>query len=338
MTTNKKIALITALIIIILVVLGITKGPSKSGEAPEEPVKIGVITPLTGFLADFGEEIKNGVLAAPAISGVEFVFQDDACDPKMTVSAYKKLVEFDKIQFLIGPACGSPQEAVIPLLKEGDVLTVVPAAASRTLFDQSDKKFFNIQYALEDESKFIAEKLTELGYEKVALVSFKNAFSETHTQSFRDNFKGTIAVDAVLQDEKIDPSSEILKIKAAEVDAVYSPDISFFFAGGLSKLRDLQVTAPVFATYVAEVPAARTLVPDVYYSFPGDLSGTEGALFNLSREAAELLGETVSDCKGEYDCVHRKLISSNLFDSTGTSKRSLVLKKIKDGATVIVSE
>jgi branched-chain amino acid transport system substrate-binding protein len=299
---------------------------------PSEPqvLKIGVIAPLTGPAADYGEEIKNGVLSS-SYAGVEFIFEDDKCDPKEAVSAFKKLVEFEKVQYVIGPACGSPQEAIVPLLKNKSVVAIVPSAASSALYEMSGGNFYNMQYSLEDESKYVAEKMFEKGYTQVALVSYQNAFSKTHADSFRKHFKGTILVDSVFVDPSTDVSTEVAKIKASKSQAIYSPDISFFFAGGMTKLKQFKVSVPVFSTYVTELPVARTLVPEVFYSFPADVTDEQGAVFSLSKQSAVILSAAVLKCSGKTSCVKDELDSSGKFGIDGVFKRDLVLKQIKGG-------
>ena len=206
----------------------------------------------------------------------------------------------------------------------------MPAAASAKLYADSGNNFYNIQYSLETESKFIAEEILKRGFEKVALVSYANAFSKTHADSFRQHFKGEIAFDEVINGETSDVTTVVTKLKAAGVEAIYSPDISFFFASGVTKLNQQKVLVPIFTTYVAELPAVRPLVPNVFYSFPSDLGGTEGAVFNLSKQAALSLSEAVTDCAGKYDCVKQALDSSAKFDANGIYQRPIILKQIMD--------
>ena len=178
----KKIIWIVVIVLIVLAVVALNKETINSG-----PIKIGVLAPLSGPVADYGEEIRNGVLAGKGDSQVEFIFEDEQCDAKAAVSAFQKLTTFDKVSLIIGPGCGSPQEALAPLLKDKRVVMLVPSAASRTLYDASGGQFFNIQYSLEDESKFVAEEMLKRGFKKVALVTYGNAFSATHAKSFKEN-------------------------------------------------------------------------------------------------------------------------------------------------------
>ena len=320
---SKQARTIIGIIVIALIVILILPNSKKAGL-----LKIGVIAPLSGVVADYGEEIRKGILDIGTSTKVSFVFEDEKCDPKETVAAFKKLTKFEKVNFILGPACGSPQEAIIPLIKEQGAIVLVPSAASRSLYEQSGKNFFNVQYSLEDESKFIGERLNELGYKKVALVHYKNAFSETHAKSFKSAYKGEIT-DIVLTDETSDVAPELVKIKSAKVDAVYSPDISFFFANGLLKLRQYGVSVPVYSTYVTELPAVKSFVPGVYYSYPSDLTGSKGAVFELSKQAGQILSQYVEECSNSVSCVKEKLINSGKFDEFGVFKRPLILKQIK---------
>jgi len=330
---NKTAITILGIIIVILALWKMVYISQK--DENDGLLKIGVIAPLSGPIADYGEEIRKGVTAGMGSSTVQIIFEDDKCDPKEAVSAFKKLTEFQGVNFIIGPACGSSQEAIVSLLKNKQILTIVPAAASTNLFSQSGNNFFNIQYSLEDESKFVAEQMTARGHKKIALLSYANAFSQTHANSFRKNFSGTIALDEVIIDENADLSPTIIKIKAAQVDAIYSPDVSFFFGSGLVKLNQQRVIVPVYSTYVVELPAARDLVSGVVYSFPGDLTSGEGAVYGLSRQAAEILKDSIVDCHGNYSCVSNNLQSNGSFN-LGVYQRPIILKQIKEKVPVVL--
>ncbi len=297
-------------------------------------VRIGVIAPLSGIAADYGAEMKEGVEASFGGTDAEFIYEDDKCDPKEAVTVYKKLVDFDKVNLIIGPACGSPQEAVAPLMKGAEILAVVPSAASQKLYAESGENMYDMQYALESEAAFLARQMHDtLKYEKVAVISYQNAFSKTLADSFKEAYgEDHIAKEVIFTGTEKDISSGLLKLKGAEYDAIFSTDISFFFAQGLKKLKDLGITQPVFSSYAVELPALRPLVEGVAYSFPGDMAKIgKGAIYELSKQSAELLIAKAGACKGDYACTKEGIDGSGMFDGNGTSVRDLVLKRIKNG-------
>lgn len=325
---------LVAIVVIVILIIGGWAIYQNQNKVPDtgEPIKIGVIGPFTGPVADYGEEIKKGVDAAK-VDGVNFIFEDDKCEPAPAVSSFKKLTEFDGVKFIIGPGCGSPQEAIAPLLKDdGKAVVVVPSAASRGLYDLSGGNLFNVQYALEDESAYLAKEMAAEGYKNVAIVGYQNAFSKTHVESFKKNFTGTIVKELWFTDITTDVQSEVLKLKTVKPDAIFVSDISFFFSNGLDRLKQYGITAPVYSHYVVELPAVRKLVEGVTYSYPAGLEDSgEGAMFLLSKESATILGQAAVACNGEVACVLKKLEASGNFDKTGVSQRGFSLKQIKDG-------
>ncbi len=314
--------------ITIVICLFLMAGFSKPKEITAS--KVGVLAPLTGIVAQYGEEMQKGIIASNPIHA-EFIFEDDKCQAKDALTAFKKLTDLDGVKMIVGPLCGAPQEAIAPLLKDKDVLVLSPSAASRDLFNQSGGNFYNLQYALEDESKFMAEKLFEKDLKNVVLISYQNAFSKVHSDSFKKHFKGNIVKDIVFAQSESDVSTEIAKLREKKIDAIFVVDMSFFFAQGYEKLEQYGINSPVYSTYVVELPAVRPLVEGVIYSFPGDISDGQGAVLNLSKEAAELADQLIADCGNDTACLKEKLMESGKFDSTGISTRSIILKQIKNG-------
>ena len=95
------------------------------------------------------------------------------------------------------------------------------------------------------------------------------------------------------------------------------------------KIRQYGIVVPVYGTYVVELPAARPLVQDIYYSFPGDLTGQSGAVYELSKQAALIAIEAVTSCNDSALCIKSKIGSSGKFDEFGVYKRPIILKQIK---------
>lgn len=99
---------------VLVIILGVLfKGDTQTGT-----IKIGMIIPLSGPAADFGEQMKTGAemaqkdLLAKGIS-VNLVFEDSKADPALGVTAYKRLVEVEKIDYLVS----SFTRVTIPLIE-----------------------------------------------------------------------------------------------------------------------------------------------------------------------------------------------------------------------------
>src|SRR5574344_629829 len=102
-------------------------------------VKIGGIFPLSGSVAVYGVECKNGVdlaieeiNAAGGINGkkVVLVSEDDEGNPDKTVVAFKKLTTRDGVGMVIGSLTSGCTNAITALSQAKKVLQLAPAATT----------------------------------------------------------------------------------------------------------------------------------------------------------------------------------------------------------------
>lgn len=301
-----------------------------------DEVKIGVIVPLTGSFARYGEKIQK-VISAFDDEKVQFVFEDEGCDPKVAVTAYKKLVELDGIKLFLGPWCGSPQSAIAPLLKSSGHLAVVGASTPEAVFDASGGRIFSTQASIEEESKFLAEKLNDLGVSSVATVFRENAFSRAHEAAFIKNYKGTIVQTfAYSSDDPSELKSIALRIKQLQPAALYIPDASPLLGGLAKDLRLIGVKKKIYSIYSVQSDDVMMALGQgsdkLIYSYP-DI-GQEEALHYFPAVAAKLLVRAAVGCNGEVQCVRKELLAQNNFNQNGILSGSLGLRMIRDGKFV----
>src|SRR5262245_61022366 len=116
-----------------------------------EPIRLGVIQPLTGPVAYDGtiyvntlkmivEEMnsKGGVLARP----IELVVEDGACNPAQSVNAAEKLVVREKVVTLIGAFCSTSSAAVMEVAKKYKVPHITGISTAAHLTEQGNPYFF----------------------------------------------------------------------------------------------------------------------------------------------------------------------------------------------------
>ena len=108
----KKIRIL-ALILVAVMALALIPGCADDSDK----IKVGVIAPLTGDVAVYGNAVKNAVdlyveqlNAAGGVNGrqIKLIVYDDKGDPTESLNAYNKLVSSDKIVALIGPVTSGP--------------------------------------------------------------------------------------------------------------------------------------------------------------------------------------------------------------------------------------
>lgn len=109
----------------------------------EDVVTIGVITPLSGFTAETGENVKKGLelgreYVARAGVNIKFVYEDGQCSGNEAVKAFNKLRLHD-IKIITGFVCSSEVLPIAPLLEDEFLIPVT--SSSPLISDASDQIF-----------------------------------------------------------------------------------------------------------------------------------------------------------------------------------------------------
>jgi ABC-type branched-subunit amino acid transport system substrate-binding protein len=94
--------------------------------ADKDPIKIGIVLPLSGGLELFGQQgiqgAKMAVAEINAAGGVldgrkfELIIEDNKTDPKTAVEKTKKLILRDKVHAILGPITSANRDAMTPHL------------------------------------------------------------------------------------------------------------------------------------------------------------------------------------------------------------------------------
>ncbi|EKD24458.1 MAG: hypothetical protein ACD_81C00011G0003 [uncultured bacterium] len=178
MTKNIKIVL-AAIIVIIVVAGGYTM--SKKDASVEQGgavLKIGVVLPLSGPFAEYGDAVKNGIVLAQKEAtknnNVEFIFEDGQYDSKISLSAYTKLATIDKVQAVYVFGDG-PNQAVAPIVKDFKD-TVLLAESSLGSLTAQDSNILRTSERPEELAKKAWEQLRKLKLKKIAIVKTQNQY------------------------------------------------------------------------------------------------------------------------------------------------------------------
>jgi len=211
--------------VIVLIIIGVWYyQTNKPAPAAGEPVKVGVIIPLTGDLASLGENSKNGVMLAlqdlekTNSKNIEVFYEDDRFDPKTTVTAFNKLVEVDKVKAVICLA-SSPCAAVAPIAEERKVPLIAVASAPVQLGKQYVVK---LEISPVSEGEKIYSLIKEKKYEKPASIvatydGIQTAYNKL--KSFSDFSSMEVAKETITPDSN-DFRTPLTKILTKKPDVI----------------------------------------------------------------------------------------------------------------------
>ena len=100
-------------------------------------VKIGVVMPLTGAIAGYGQMAKKGIDLAnkmkPTLKNgekVKLVYIDNAGDKAQTANAVNRAIDKEKVVAIIGALTSSNSLVVAPIVKRNHIPTVAPVATA----------------------------------------------------------------------------------------------------------------------------------------------------------------------------------------------------------------
>jgi branched-chain amino acid transport system substrate-binding protein len=307
----------------------------------QERIKVGAMLPLTGELASFGEIILESIKRVD-LKGIELVIENDECLPAKTVAAYKKLKDIDKVSYFLGPICGSPQQALAPLIKAEPTVAMLLGSGADNLYENSGGKIFSPQYSNEDEAKFNASVLHKLGAKRVALVFYDDSFCRNHEKAFRAFFPGHVVESFTYS--TFDPSAlkpMVAKIKSLKVDGLYVPDVSPFLLGLRRELLKLGMSdIPVVSISSAQsndlLKAEGQAANGIRYSYP--VVGEGDAFGHFATEGTKLLYDAIGACGKDTECVRNDLKQRSKFNERGILSGEIETRVIRDGKFVSESQ
>ena len=224
----------------------------------EDVIKVGSIGPLSGPVAVYGVECKNGIElaveeinAAGGVNGkmLKIVAEDDEGNPEKSVSAYKKLTTKDGIKLVIGSLTSGCTQAITQLAQAQKVLQIAPAATAPAITDAGNFIFrtcFIDPFQGTVGGKFSYETL---GSRKAAvLYDIGNDYSVGLTENFVATFEALggkiVAKESYATGDK-DFNAQLTKIKNANPDVVYLPDYYGTVALIAKQLRAQGINTPI---------------------------------------------------------------------------------------------
>jgi branched-chain amino acid transport system substrate-binding protein len=196
-------------------------------------IVIGLIAPLTGPVAAYGDQVKNGAEAAVdqinkngGILGEKVVLKltDDAGEPKQGVSAANQIVG-EGIHFVVGPVTSGVAIPASDVLAENGILMVTPTA---TAPDLTARGLTNVLRTCgrDDQQAEVAATyvLANMKDKKVAIVHDKGAYGKGLADAFKAALnKGgvnEVLYDSITPGDK-DFSALVTRLKSEGVEVIY---------------------------------------------------------------------------------------------------------------------
>ena len=199
------------------------------------PIRIGLLTPLTGVVASGGKEIAEGfnlywdqVGRKIGNRDVEIIVEDDGSNPDIALQKARKLTEQTKVDFLIGDLLANTGLAVAEYAKTTGIPYFIPVIAADDLTQR--KRIPNVirvaGYTASQMPRPLADyAYKKLGLRKIVTISQDYTFGHEQCGGFAQVFTelgGSIVAQHWNPLNTQDFSPYIAQIQAAAPDAVFA--------------------------------------------------------------------------------------------------------------------
>jgi branched-chain amino acid transport system substrate-binding protein len=193
-----------------------------------DTIHIGVTISTTGPAASLGIPQRNSIALMPsAVAGqtIQYDVLDDGADSTKAVANFRKLVDEDNIDAMIGSSTTPASLAMIPVAAETKVPLVSLAASQAVIAPMDDQRRWVFKVPQNDSlmADAIAAHMAAHGIKTVGFIGFNDAYGDGWLKEFtRAAAASGLKIVATERFARADTSAtgQALKIVAARPDAV----------------------------------------------------------------------------------------------------------------------
>ncbi|MFP4343809.1 MAG: ABC transporter substrate-binding protein [Anaerolineales bacterium] len=341
------------LFVLLLVALIVLPACQPGGNVPAEEgtIKVGLLFPMSGDVATFGQSSYNGALLAieewneqGGVMGkqIEPILEDGQCSAEAAVSAANKLIEQDGVQFIVGEVCSSASIPVSEIAVVKGVLQISgsstnPAvtydAETETTKDTIFRACFIDPFQGKVAARFAREELD--AQTAAVFLDQGNDYVRGLAEVFAENFEelgGEVVVMETYTGEDTDFSAILTKVKDAAPDVLYLPDyystvnlihsqaremgieaVTLGGDGWDSAELDLQAAEGGYYTNHYSPDDPRPVVQDWVARYEEEYGAVPDALATLAYDATSILLQAMADAESTDPAVVADAMESGRF-------------------------
>lgn len=199
----------------------------------KDEIRIGTIQDLSGPLAGFGKQSRNGMQLAVdelneqgSVHGrkLKLFVEDSGYDPKKAVLAAQKLVNQEKIFIMAGHIGTAQNMAAMPVQFEKNIVNFFPITAAREMYEPLNRLKYSFAATYYDQIRMALPKMIkDKGAKKVCTIYQDDEFGLEVQRGAEAGLKAAgmeLAEKTSFKRGATDFSSQVAKMKAANCDLV----------------------------------------------------------------------------------------------------------------------
>jgi branched-chain amino acid transport system substrate-binding protein len=196
----------------------------------QQSVKIGFVSTFSGPTAVIGNDMRNSFEVALEHLGrkmggkpVEVIYEDDQQKPEVGVQKSQKLIESDKVDFVVGFIWSNVLLASLkPIVDSQTFLISSNAGPSQIAGEQCSPYYFSTSWQNDQTPQAMGEYMNQKGVKTAFLMGPNYAAGKDMLTGVRSTFKGQIIGEELTRwPDQLDFSTELSKVRAAKPEAVF---------------------------------------------------------------------------------------------------------------------
>jgi len=203
-----------------------------AGAATAEPVKVGMITTLSGGGASLGIDTRDGFMLAvseAANPDLEVIIEDDQRKPDVAVQIADKMIQSDKVDVLTGIVWSNLAMAVVPAAtQQGKFYISTNAAPSQLAGPGCNPNYFAVSYQNDNLHEAAGAYAEKAGITKAFIMAPNYPAGKDSLAGFKRFYGGEVVGEVYTQLGQTDYAGEIAQIRASGADGVF-----IFLPGGM---------------------------------------------------------------------------------------------------------
>jgi len=300
--------------------------------AQQKSIKIGFISTFSGPVAVIGNDMRNSFELALDHMGrkmgglpVEVIYEDDGFKPEIGKQKTDKLIESDKVDFIVGYIWSNVLLASMKSAVDSKTFLITSNAGPHQIAgEQCSPYIFSTSWQNDQTPQAMGHYMNQKGVKTAFLIGPNYAAGKDMLGGVASTFKGKIVGQELTKwPDQLDFSAELAKAKAEKPDAIFvfypgkagvqflsqyaqsglKGQIPLYTAFTIDELslplqKDLALGVPGAQEWVNDLPndANKKFVADYIKKYPGARPSFYGA---QSYDAASLIDSAVVAVKGD---------------------------------------
>jgi branched-chain amino acid transport system substrate-binding protein len=346
--TRRTLCLTTA----IVALTSIAPTLSLPARSAEDPIKLGIVAPMSGPNARYGAFSMHGAeLAVKEINDaggvdghkIDLYNADSQGTPVEGVSATRRLIDEDEVSFIIGDVSSSVTLAMQPVVEDAGVLLLNAASSNPKITYGAGVGGFKWTYRNyptdENRALIVAKYAAEQrGFTKFAVLSVDTDYGRSaieFTKKYLPQFKGEILSEDYYKEGEVDFRSVLAKIRDNGAQAIIMYGLADTTPIVARQMIELGIAGKVTLVGNGEFNTAKTIT-----SAPSALEGAVEAAAWLpawdspeSKAFVEKFTTTYSEAPNNHAYVHWDTV--HLLAAAVHEAGSVDQEKVRDALSKI---